>query len=44
MGRAGAVPDYVRGVVIVPCVCFSEYLGTRGGGGEVGAYVVKALG
>lgn len=44
VGGPGAVPDYVRGMVVVPASCFGDYLGARGGGGKVGAYVVEALG
>ena len=41
---AGAAPDDVGGLVVVPCCGFREDAGGFGGGGEVGADVVEALG
>lgn len=43
MGGPGTVPDYVRGMVVVPAGCFGDYLGAGGGGSEVGADVMEAL-
>ena len=43
MGGPGAIPDYVRGAVVVPACRFGDYLSAGGGGGEVGADVTEAL-
>ena len=44
MGGAGAAPDYVWELVVVPCRCFGENARRFGGVGQVGADVVKTLG
>ena len=33
MGDAGAAPDYVGGLVVVPCCCFGDGAGCFCGGG-----------
>ena len=32
VGGPRAVPDYIRGMVVVPAGCFGNYLGASGGG------------